>query len=101
MATIVFPLWYEREYPDREDTELSIGTFSTRKKAEQAVAMLIGQPGFRDYPAGFKIYELPLDRIAWKEGFFSTRQSEWREDWEPKTKFLDYPRKMRPGWTSS
>ncbi len=65
----VYDLWFEREYPDREDTELHIGIYASESDARDAIASLIGQPGFRDFPEGFKIHPTPLGRTGWREGF--------------------------------
>jgi hypothetical protein len=35
---VVYDLWFTREYPDREDTELHIGIFSSEKAAQDASA---------------------------------------------------------------
>ena len=33
--TVVYDLWFEREYPDREDTELHIGIYATEAEAAE------------------------------------------------------------------
>jgi homoserine kinase type II len=53
MTTIVYDLWYEREYPDREDTELHIGIYATEADAEEAIKRSRDKIGFRDFPEGF------------------------------------------------
>ena len=65
----VFDLWFEREYPDREDTELHIGIYATEVDATEAISRLRDQPGFRDYPEGFHIHPTPLGLTGWQEGF--------------------------------
>jgi len=65
----VYVLWFEREYPDREDTELQIGIYATRAEAEAAIELVQDQPGFRDFPEGFNIYETKLGITEWREGF--------------------------------
>ena len=40
-----------------------IGWYSTRAKAEAAVARAVMLPGFRDFPKAFVIWELELDEI--------------------------------------
>ncbi|URW74472.1 hypothetical protein M9980_07705 [Sphingomonas donggukensis] len=52
----------------REDAKL-IGVYRSRATAEQAITRLAIQPGFCDYPQGFEIGEMPLDRDHWEEGF--------------------------------
>ena len=69
--TIVYHLWYEREYPDREDTELNIGIYATEAAALEAAEQLKEQVGFRDYPEGFNIYPVTLGLTGWTEGFVS------------------------------
>jgi len=66
---MVYNLWFTREYPDREDTELHIGIYSTEAAAKAAIAMLIDKPGFRDHPAGFEAHETRLDMTGWQSGF--------------------------------
>ncbi len=65
----VHVLWYEREYPDRDDTELQIGIYATRDDAEAAIGLLKDQPGFRDFSDGFHIYETQLGHTGWRFGF--------------------------------
>ena len=79
MSDVVFNLWFEREYPDREGTELHIGIYSTEAAARAAIARLSDQPGFRDFPAGFNIYPYERDSDGWTEGFFSETDTEARE----------------------
>ena len=67
--TVVYNLWYEREYSDREDTELHIGIYETEADAADAISRLCDQPGFRDFPEGFHIYPVKLGDTGWREGF--------------------------------
>ena len=53
-----------------------VGTYSTREKAEKAIARLLPLAGFRDWPGGFRIYEVMLDRDLWPEGFAGTDTGE-------------------------
>lgn len=69
--TVVYDLWFEREYPDREDTELHIGIYATEADAADAIRRLRGQPGFRDFPEGFNIYPVTLGVTGWQEGFMN------------------------------
>ena len=71
--TIVYNLWYEREYPDREDTELHIGIYATERDALEAVERLKDQLGFRDYQEGFNVYPVKLGVTGWVEGFVTTK----------------------------
>jgi homoserine kinase type II len=65
----VYVLWFEREYPDREDTEIQIGIYASAKDAGEAISLLKDQPGFRDYPEGFQIYPTKLGVTGWQQGF--------------------------------
>jgi hypothetical protein len=76
MANVVFSLWYEREYSDREDTELHIGIYSSEAEAKAAITRLSDKQGFRDHPEGFKIYPYTLNLDGWTDGFVSIRESE-------------------------
>jgi hypothetical protein len=67
--TVVYDLWFEREYRDRDDTELHIGIYETDAAAAEAISRLSDQPGFRDFPAGFKVYPVTLGHTGWQEGF--------------------------------
>jgi len=67
--TQVYDLWFEREYPDREDTELHIGIYASEGDAAEAIVRLKDQPGFRDYPEGFTIHPVTLGVTGWQEGF--------------------------------
>jgi hypothetical protein len=64
----VFVLQHEYEVGGRAETKL-IGVYSSRAAAEDAVARLIEQPGFSQYPEGFSIDAYPLDQDHWEEGF--------------------------------
>ncbi|WP_421848216.1 hypothetical protein [Novosphingobium sp.] len=70
--TIVYDLWFTREYEDREDTELHIGIYASRADADVAIEALTGKPGFRDYPEGFEAHEVVLGRTGWQYGFITT-----------------------------
>jgi hypothetical protein len=61
---------------DGIDEVKTIGIFSTRKKAQEAVEYLRYKPGFRDYPKkAFLISRAKIDRIGWSEGFCSFEES--------------------------
>jgi hypothetical protein len=64
-----FSLESVREYENREDTELHIGIYASDADARAAVQSLKGQPGFCDYPEGFKIFPRQLGITGWQEGF--------------------------------
>jgi hypothetical protein len=46
-----------------------IGVYSSREKAEAAVARLRSQHGFADAPDGFHIDEYRVDQDHWIEGY--------------------------------
>jgi hypothetical protein len=69
MGDTVWLLWFEQERDEGEDTELFIGVYRTKQGAESAIDRLKSQPGFRDYPEGFHVYESILDKDGWTEGF--------------------------------
>ncbi|APT59366.1 hypothetical protein RGI145_14475 [Roseomonas gilardii] len=54
----------------------AVGTYSSLAKAEAAIRELLPLPGFRDWPGGFRIYEVTLDRDLWPEGFAGTKTGE-------------------------
>ena len=66
----VFILHHERPETDKivEDVKL-IGAYSTEEAALAAIARLVVQPGFRDYPDHFSIDSYPIDMDHWTEGF--------------------------------
>lgn len=67
----VYVLEFTRTYADREDTELSIGTYTTEAKAQAARGMLNDKKGFREHPSGFTIHEIELDLTGWQDGFIT------------------------------
>jgi len=69
MPDIVYDLWHVHRRRLSDDDTKHIGIYSSRENAEQAIARLKDQPGFRRYPDGFEIYEAVLDRDGWEEGF--------------------------------
>ncbi len=69
MDDTVWLLWFEQARDTGEDTEPFIGAYRTEQNAKLAVARLKDQPGFKDYPEGFHVYEHTLDRDGRTEGF--------------------------------
>ncbi|MBV8563844.1 MAG: hypothetical protein JO273_00135 [Methylobacteriaceae bacterium] len=65
----VYTLFHEYEKAPGADETTLIGIYTTREKAEAALARVRDKPGFRDYPDGFDISEAVLDRDEWTEGF--------------------------------
>ena len=46
-----------------------IGVYSSREKAQEAVARLTRLPGFSDAPDGFQVDEYRVDQDHWAEGY--------------------------------
>ena len=46
-----------------------IGVYSSREKAQEAVARMSRLPGFADAPDGFAIDEYRIDQDQWVEGY--------------------------------
>jgi hypothetical protein len=62
-------VWHEYETEEAcEETKL-IGVFCTRRAARNAVARLKDKPGFCDFPRGFSVSKVFLDRVEWQDGF--------------------------------
>jgi hypothetical protein len=62
-------LWYVREWPEGDDTELLIWVYRTEADAKGAIGRLKGQPGFVKYPEGFSVVAYELGKDHWTEGF--------------------------------
>lgn len=75
---VVYDLWHLR-YDGREDHDKLLGVFTTKEKAQQALARLRDKPGFRDYPDGFEILDGPIDETYWLEGFATVSGDEERD----------------------
>jgi hypothetical protein len=68
MASVfVLQLVHSREDGD-EDVKF-IGVYSSREKAQQAVARIGRLPGFAGAPDGFHIDEYRVDQDHWVEGY--------------------------------
>jgi hypothetical protein len=50
---------------DVERIQKRIGIYSTRENAERGAQTLRQQPGFKDYPNGFSIHAVELDKVSW------------------------------------
>ena len=69
--TEVFVLQHvAREGSDSEDIKF-IGVYSTESAAREAIHRPMPQPGFTDYPNGFRIDRYERDHDHWVEGFIS------------------------------
>lgn len=83
MAKTVYDLWFEREYSDREDTELHIGVYETEDDAKAASERLKQKPGFYEFPEGFSIYERQLSMTSWQYGFITKFEARLASDYRP------------------
>jgi hypothetical protein len=54
---------------DGEEAYKMIGVYRSEDAARRAVARLLSQPGFKEYPEGFSVERYPLDNDHWVEGF--------------------------------
>lgn len=66
--TNVWLVWHVYEQEDGHDEAKLIGVFSSREKAEEAVAASAHLPGFVDEGA-FEIDESVVDRRSWIAGY--------------------------------
>jgi uncharacterized protein YegP (UPF0339 family) len=82
MNPVTYDLWHLR-YDGREDHDKLLGVYSSREKAEEALASLRDKPGFRDHPDGFEILDGAIDETFWLEGFSSV----WGDE-EPDPNFV-------------
>ena len=73
--TTVYPLWHEYELEDGETESKSLGIYSSREKAQEAIKRYQVLPGFRERPDSFVIYESVLDRDGWTEGYISSEEA--------------------------
>ena len=69
---MVFLLEHLHEFEDGGESVKTIGIYSSREAALQAVERLKLQPGFRDAPGGFSIDCYTVDMDHWEEGYLST-----------------------------
>jgi len=69
---VAFPLWHVRKDDEYAEDAKLIGVYSSEAEARAAIDRLAGQPGFRDYPAGFQFEPYEINRDHWTEGFVST-----------------------------
>jgi len=68
--TAVFFLYHIEELSTDEDPRGKlIGVYSTQERARDAIHRLSDQPGFRDYPERWRVFERIVDCDDWPEGF--------------------------------
>ena len=65
---VIYNLWFRREWSDREDTEIYIGTYSSLNNAKDAVSGFESIQGFGEFMEGFAIEEAVLNETGWKCG---------------------------------
>jgi hypothetical protein len=65
----VFVLQHMHTREDCAEDVKFIGVYSSREKAQAAVARLDRRPGFVDAPDGFHIDEYRVDQDHWVEGY--------------------------------
>jgi hypothetical protein len=65
----VFVLQHVHVQEDGVEDVKFIGVYSSREKAQAAVARLGSLPGFSDTPDGFHIDEYRVDQDHWIEGY--------------------------------
>jgi hypothetical protein len=67
--TSAFVLQHVHERDDGVEDVKFIGVYSSREKADEAVARLSRLAGFSDAPDGFHVDEYRVDQDHWVEGF--------------------------------
>ena len=67
--TSVFVLQHVHSREDGVEDVKFIGAYSSREKADAAVARLSCLPGFSDAPDGFHVDEYRVDQDQWVEGY--------------------------------
>ena len=65
----VFVLQHVHSREDGVEDVKFIGVYSSREKADAAVARLNRLPGFSDTPDGFHVDEYRVDQDQWVEGY--------------------------------
>lgn len=77
---VFYELWHLRYDEEGQDHDKLLGIYSTRERAEQALAGLRDKPGFRDHPDGFEINDGPLDETYFTDGFVTVWGDEEPDD---------------------
>jgi hypothetical protein len=65
----VILLQHVRETEDGGEDVKVLGIFSTTQAVDDAISMLMSQPGFSDSPEGFQVDDYELDEVQWTKGF--------------------------------
>ncbi|MGH7059360.1 MAG: hypothetical protein ACREFH_03135 [Stellaceae bacterium] len=71
-----YALWHFRVGDKGHDYDKLLGIYSTQQKAESAVMLLRGKPGFRDHPDGFEILDGLMNQTGMIDGFITI----WGDD---------------------
>lgn len=71
----IFLLWHLHETEFGDEDNKFIGAYSTEANAKAAIEQLKHQPGFKESPERFKIYQCTLDDTSWREGFISIAEA--------------------------
>lgn len=64
---------------DNDETILServVGYYSEEELGQAAIQRLRSKPGFRNWPDGFRLFPIELDRACWSEGFVNTDEED-------------------------
>ncbi len=80
MKTPLYLLWHTYEQESGAEEIKLIGVYSSEARAKEALEKIREQPGFRDYPDGFEIYEGELDMTDWRGGFAKPWDAEDEEN---------------------
>jgi hypothetical protein len=72
----VFLVEHTHVLDDGEESVKTIGIYSTREKAEQAIERLRLRPGFCDAPDGFVIDLYWVDQDGWEGGYVTLTGSQ-------------------------
>lgn len=67
----VFVLQHVHSREDGVEDVKFIGVYSSRERAQEAVARMSRLPGFAEAPDGFHIDEYRVDQDHWVEGYVS------------------------------
>ena len=75
----VFLVEHVHVLEDGEESVKTVGVYSSRQTAQQAVERLSLQPGFRDATEGFTIDLYWLDQDCWQDGYATVAGAETAE----------------------
>ena len=82
---VVYMLEHSYETLSGYDEDKTIGIYTTKKLAIEAMERLKEQPGFKDLPEGFSVGKVKLNEDGWEEGFVAIVNPESDDsDWPAK-----------------